>query len=78
MRERHSKKEIEDALREAEQLGWRVERLRGRQHRWGRLLCPQPSREGCRPKSIWSTPRNPGRFAQEIRAAVDSCPHWQR
>ena len=29
MRERHPKREVESALREAESLGWRVDRYRG-------------------------------------------------
>ena len=35
---KHSKKEVEDALRHAEANGWRVEP--GGAHAWGRIYCP--------------------------------------
>jgi len=73
-RSRHPKPPIENAVRYAEQLGWRVELSNG--HAWGRLYCPQSNREGCI-ISIWSTPRVPENHARHIRKAVDSCPHQE-
>jgi hypothetical protein len=71
-RPRHPKPPIEKAVRYAEQLGWRVEMASG--HAWGRLYCPQSSRDGCI-ISVWSTPRVPENHARHIRKFVDSCPH---
>ena len=34
----HSKKEVEEALRHAEEQGWRIEL--GGSHAWGRIYCP--------------------------------------
>ena len=59
----HPRKEIEEALRYAEEHGWRVEQ--GGIHAWGRIYCPYNDPE-CRCgefciTSIWSTPRNASR-----------------
>lgn len=43
-------------------------------HAWGRLFCPQSSRDGCS-ISVWSTPKNPENHARHIRNRVDACPH---
>ncbi|MCG8437041.1 MAG: hypothetical protein MI751_03050 [Pseudomonadales bacterium] len=74
-RDRHSKKEVETALAYAESMGWRIEKATG--HAWGRLYCPFNNRQ-CRCGefcviSIWSTPKNPGNFARQIRRVVDNC-----
>lgn len=69
---RHSKPEVEAAVRYALSLGWRLEMSSG--HAWGRLYCPRASREGCI-VSVWSTPRNAGNHARQIRSAVDRCDH---
>jgi hypothetical protein len=66
---KHSKKEVEEALRYAEDHGWSVEQTKSG-HRWGVAQCGQ----GCR-VSIWSTPKSPGNHAKQIRRAVDRCPH---
>jgi hypothetical protein len=71
-RSRHPNKHIEQAVRYAESLGWRVEMSRG--HAWGHLLCPHHQREGCL-VSVWSTPHNPENHARHIRREVDLCPH---
>ncbi|HMP71533.1 MAG TPA: hypothetical protein PKA76_19460 [Pirellulaceae bacterium] len=71
-RARHPNKHIEKAIRYAESLGWRVEVSGG--HAWGRLFCPQSSREGCI-VSVWSTPRIPENHARHIWREVDLCPH---
>jgi hypothetical protein len=60
-RSSHPKKEIEAALKHAEEEGWRVEV--GGSHAWGKIYCPYNDDE-CRCgefciASVWSTPRNP-------------------
>lgn len=71
-RARHPKKEIEDALRYAENEGWRVEKRGARAHAWGLLFCPGGTRESCR-MSIHSTPRSPSTHAKQIRRKVNAC-----
>ncbi|MDA0818623.1 MAG: hypothetical protein O2946_13805 [Planctomycetota bacterium] len=71
-RSRHPDKHIEEAVRAAEQRGWRVERSGG--HAWGRLHCPAGVRGGCI-VSVYSTPRNPVAHARLIRKAVQRCDH---
>jgi hypothetical protein len=71
-RPRHPNKHIEKAICYAESQGWQVEMVRG--HAWGRLFCPQSSREGCI-VSVWSTPRKPENHARHIWREVDLCPH---
>ena len=44
-RSRHLAKEIEDAVGQAEELGWRVIPVSG--HAWGRLYCALADRDGC-------------------------------
>ncbi len=74
-RPRHSKKEIEEALRHAEEQGWRV--AVGGSHAWGRIYCPYDDSE-CRCgefciTSVWSTPRSPTNHARALRRVVDRC-----
>ena len=71
-RPRHPKSEIEKAIQYAEELGWSVELSNG--HAWGRLFCPQCTRDGCI-VSVWSTPKSPENHARQIRKVVDRCPH---
>lgn len=71
----HPNKEVENALRHAEVLGWSV--VAGGGDCWGRIYCPNNDRE-CRCgefciTSVWSTPRNPGTFARQLRRIVDNC-----
>ena len=79
-RSRHSKKEGEEALRYAEANGWYVDERHGKGHAWGQLYCPFNDEECrcgvfCR-VSIWSTPKNPGNHARQIRQVIDNCkPH---
>jgi len=68
-RRRHPKKEVEQAIRYAEQRSWVVEHTVAG-HKWGRVSC----RQGCT-MSVWSTPRRPGDHAKDIRRLVDRCPH---
>lgn len=74
MRDRHSKKEIEAALQEAEAAGFRVESGRGH---WGVMYCPStdPDDRCAQPLWIWSTPKNVDNHAKQIRRYVTRCPH---
>lgn len=74
-RSRQPKKDVESALRYAEQHGWRIEEGGG--HAWGRMYCPRND-ETCRCgefciTKIWSSPKNPGSHARRIRRVVDNC-----
>lgn len=74
-RKRHSKPEIEEALRYAEKQGWRIEI--GGSHAWGKIYCPYNNSD-CRCgefciSSIWSTPKNAGTHAKQIKKVVDNC-----
>jgi len=71
-RPRHPNKEIEEAVRYAENLGWTVEMSNG--HAWGHLLCPHHTPDGCI-VSVWSTPKNAQNHAKGIRRVVDRCNH---
>jgi len=77
MRRQHFKKDIEAALRYAEEHGWRVQPKRGAGHAWGRMYCPCNDAE-CRCgefciTSIWSTPRSSGNHASMLKRVVDHC-----
>ena len=74
MRDRHPAKEVEAALRYAEERGWVVVRATGHTHVWAVMYCCGRSGIGTRRKGIWSTPRNPGAFARDIRRKVEGCP----
>ncbi|MDH3615044.1 MAG: hypothetical protein OEQ90_01095 [Gammaproteobacteria bacterium] len=74
-RKRHPKKEVEKAIRYAEEFGWRIEV--GGSHAWGKMYCPYNEKE-CRCgafciASISSTPRNAANHAKQIRRVVDNC-----
>lgn len=74
-RPKHPKKEVEIALAHAEMHGWRVEI--GGSHAWGKIYCPNKSSE-CRCgefciSSIWSTPKNAGNHARQIKRIVNNC-----
>jgi hypothetical protein len=74
-RARHPKKEVEEALRHAEANGWRIEV--GGSHAWGKIYCPYNDSE-CRCgefciSSIWSTPKNAGNHARQIKRVIDNC-----
>jgi hypothetical protein len=68
-RDRHPKKEVEEALKYAEAHGWAIHRRSG--HAWGQGWCPA---HACL-FAIWSTPRNSGNHAKQIRREVIRCPH---
>ena len=75
-RSRHPNKEIEEAIRNAEQNSWSYKDSGNSAHSWGQLLCPLHAREGHR-ISIWSTPRSAFNHAQQIRRQVDRCQHHE-
>lgn len=73
---RHPSKEIEAAIRYAEDHGW-TRALHSGGHAWGKIRCPYNDQE-CRygtfcSKSVWSTPRVPEDMADAIRRVVDGC-----
>lgn len=75
VRRTHPKSEIEAALKYAEQNGWKIDV--GGSHAWGKIYCPYNDKE-CRCgnfciASIWSTPKNSGNHAKQIRRVVDNC-----
>ena len=79
MRPGHPDKEIEAALVEIEAMGWCVEKRSGRGHAWGVIKCPQND-DDCRCGqfcmiSVWSTPRNPGNHANQLKRRVEGCIH---
>ena len=71
-RSKHPSKEIEAAVKYAEERGWRF--VKCTSHAWGRIYCPRGDRDGCS-MSVNSTPKNPENHAKRIRAAVDGCGH---
>lgn len=71
-RKRHPNKEIDAVVDDAVRRGWTLENDRG--HAWGVLLCPYRDRDGCM-EWVWSTPKNPGRFARRLAEKVAKCPH---
>ncbi len=75
LRKKHPNKEIEAAICYAEGKGWTVIERSG--HAWGSLRCPNNNRD-CRcgqfcQMSIWSTPKNPENFANQLSQKVDGC-----
>ena len=79
-RKKHPNKEIENALKYAEELGWHIKESGG--HAWGRMYCPS-NYENCRCgefgiSSIWSTPKSPVNHARQIRKVVANCIAVQR
>lgn len=71
-RPRHTDKEVEDAVSYAESRGWRV--VLGSNHAWAKLLCPHADRSGC-VVFVWSTPKNAGNHARDIKRAIEKCTH---
>ena len=74
-RRSHPHSDIEDALKYAEKNGWRVDGGGG--HCWGKIYCPYNDK-ACRGgifciASVWSTPKNSGNHAKQIRKVVDNC-----
>lgn len=76
-RKPHPIKEIEAAVRYAEENGWTWIKASG--HAWGILRCPWNDKE-CRcgefcQASIWSTPRSGENHANQLRRVIDRCMH---
>jgi hypothetical protein len=71
-RPRHPNKEIEAAVAYAEEQRWSWFKVSG--HAWGKLYCAHHDRDGCK-VFVWSTPRNPGNHARQLRREIDRCPH---
>ena len=71
---RHPNKEIRLAIGYALTSGWRIIDAGHSSHAWGRLYCKEESREGCK-MSIWSTPKDPVKHAEQICRNVNKCPH---
>ncbi|MCC7476768.1 MAG: hypothetical protein IT425_15365 [Pirellulales bacterium] len=71
-RSRHPDKHIEKAVSYAEDLGWVAELSNG--HIWGKLYCPERSRDGCI-VFVYSTPRSRETHARQLRREIDLCPH---
>ncbi|HEU5244120.1 MAG TPA: hypothetical protein VFU33_06945 [Gaiellaceae bacterium] len=67
--QKHPNKDIEKALKAAENAGWTVT-PKASGHNWGEMKCGS----GCR-ASIWSTPKSPTNHAKQIARAVSKCPH---
>jgi hypothetical protein len=73
LRQKHPKKEVEEALQEAEDAGMIVEDKHGH---WGVIWCPGEESDRCpRPFWIWSTPKNVQNHAKQIRRYVARCTH---
>ena len=77
---RHPKQEVEEAIRHAEASGWRAQV--GGSHARGKMDCPYNDAECRRGEfcitSIWSTPKNPGNHARQLKRVVDNCPAQKR
>lgn len=72
MRPRHPSKEVEGAVKEAENKGWTLVLSNG--HAWAIMRCRHKARGGCQ-VSVWSTPRDPANEAKRVRRAISKCPH---
>lgn len=75
MRPRHPKKEIEKAIQYAEQWGWYYKASGRASHGWGRVRCPDGSKNRCKDFWIWSTPKSPDMHAKRLRYQVNHYPH---
>jgi len=67
-------KEILAAISDLEAAGWRVQISGGQAHAFARAYCPGGP-AGCRPLTIYGTPRVPEHEAAKIRKALRRCPH---
>lgn len=76
-RKPHPKKDVEKALKDAENQGWDVEDETGH---WGRMFCPNYKLDDkCRGGlfcrfSISGTPKNTGNHVKQIRSVFERCP----
>ncbi len=72
MAKHHPNKEVSDVIEYAIGRGWRF--VKGSGHVYGTRRCPEASRSGCQTR-IFSTPKNAGNHARDIRRDIDGCPH---
>lgn len=70
----HHNKHIREAIEYAISREWRVVKSSGSAHAWGKLYCPESSRNGCI-IVVYGTPRVPENHADRIRKLVDACRH---
>ena len=71
-RDRHPKKEVEEALQIADSEEWIFRKATG--HAFGVIMCPY----GCCRLSVSSTPKNAGNEAKRIGRTVKKCPKGKR
>lgn len=74
VRAKHPKKQVEAALKEAEEVDFRVESGRGH---WGVIYCPGIREGKCPPFSVNGSPKNADNEGKRIRRFVARCPHKQ-
>lgn len=75
---KHKNKEIEEALKYAEENGWIIEvHNKSKSHTWGVMKCKENSNNCWNGiyciTSIWCTPKNPYNHAEQIKKIVDKC-----
>jgi hypothetical protein len=70
----HPNKHIREAIKYAENQGWRVVKAGGQAHIWGKIYCPAKQRGGCIIR-VYSTPRVPEHHARHVREEIADCPH---
>ena len=78
-RKPHPDKDVEAAIRSAEDAGWKYVAPGKSSHAYGQIRCPHRDR-GCRngqfcSNSIWRTPRNSKALADKIHRWVSKCTH---
>jgi len=67
---RHQHKEVADALGDAKAVGLTVVTLHSN-HRWGEVIC-EPCQSA---RDVWSTPRNPGTHAKQLKRFIAEHTH---
>jgi hypothetical protein len=67
----HSKKQIRDALDEADAAGFDVEDTSDLGHSWGHTLCTVDKQR----MQVWSTPKNADNHAKQIRRFISRHSH---
>jgi hypothetical protein len=73
-RPKHPKKDVEAAVQYCEEHSWTFRKM----GHWGRMYCPHPDHADRCHISIFGTPKNEGNHAQQIKRAVDRCPHRKK
>lgn len=74
-RPKHPNKDIEAAIRYAEDRGWDIRKSTGGSaHAWGMMYCRFAARGGHH-RSIYSTPTSPWKHARDLMQEVDRCTH---